>query len=77
MTQATNTKRSDDMTADHVFALEFIAEQLLPLLIKASPAREEIALLLESWAARETSVGEEVVLGTMADEMLNRIASPP
>lgn len=64
-----------DMSLDHVFALEHVTEQLLPLIIKASPARAEIMALLESWAARETSVGEQVVLGTMADEMLSRIAS--
>lgn len=66
--------RNGDMSNDHVFALEYIAEQLLPMLIKTSPAREGISALLKSWAARETSIGEEVVLGTLADEILTRMA---
>lgn len=65
-----------DTQIDHHAAVETLLEDLLPLLIAASPAREQAQRLLETWASRETSQGEEVMLGNMAESILKRLPPP-
>lgn len=64
-----------EVTFGKLAALEYVVEELLPILIAASPNRREAEELLESWAARETSVLEEIELGDLADSMLKLLRS--
>lgn len=65
----------DDTSFDHIAAIEIALERLLPLLIDASPKRDAAIAMLQAWADRETSVGEEVALGNLAEGVLKRLSS--
>lgn len=67
--------RIDLETAEeHIFALEEFIEQIGPLLIATSPAKEQIVEILRSWSERETSDPVEVLQGNLADVLLRAIA---
>lgn len=69
------TNSETEILFGKIAALEYVVEELLPLLISASPQRRAIEELLESWAARETSELEEVELGELADSMLKLLSA--
>ncbi|ODT97284.1 MAG: hypothetical protein ABS82_01130 [Rhodanobacter sp. SCN 67-45] len=66
---------NDDVSFDHIAAIEHVIENLLPLLIEVSPKRADAIALLRTWAERDTSVREEVALGNLAEEVLKRLPS--
>ncbi|AIC13885.1 hypothetical protein LZ757_03165 [Xylella fastidiosa subsp. morus] len=65
----------NDVHIDHIFAIELALEGLLPLLIDASPKRNEAIALLQTWAELETSKYEEIQLGELANTVLKRVHS--
>lgn len=66
---------ADETSFEHIAAIEHVLEGLLPLLIATSTKRDEAVALLRIWAERDTSVGEEVALGNLAEEVLKRLPS--
>jgi len=66
---------TDDVSFEHIAALEHLIEGVLPLLIDGSPRRNDAIAMLRAWEQRDTSVGEEVALGNLAEEVLKRLPS--
>lgn len=60
-----------------VFALEEFVEQVMPLIIAASPSRTTIEALLQIWAGRDTSDPDEARQGDLAETVLNALAKAP
>lgn len=58
----------------HIFALEEFVEQVMPLVIAASPNREAIQTLLRGWSDRDTSDRVEARQGDLADIVLSALS---
>jgi hypothetical protein len=58
---------------DRVYALEGFIEKICPLLIAASPAKEQVAGLLRSWTERSTSDPVEVLQADLAGVLLQAL----
>lgn len=57
-------RRDAEIHEEHIFALEEFVEQVMPLLIAASPNCGQIETLLRRWVERDTS---DPVEGRQAD----------
>lgn len=62
-----------EVLLEHMYAIEEVIEQIGPLLIAASPAREQIVQVLRRWSERDTSDPVEVRQAELADVLLQAL----